>query len=92
MLLKAPDLDLILRTHHIHTIILTGFATNVCVETTGRHAFAKDYDVLIVRDLVASDSKELHESSLNNFEMYFDQVVSSGEILEALSMPKANFR
>jgi ureidoacrylate peracid hydrolase len=81
---ESSDLDLILRSRGIRTLLLCGFATNVCVETTARHAFVKDYYVVILKDLVASDSRRLHEASLENLETYFGQVVTSEELLQSV--------
>src|SRR5487761_544122 len=79
---ESTDLDLILRSRKMKTIIITGFATNICVDTTARHGFVKDYNIVIPRDLVASDTKELHEYSLKNLDLYFGEVVNSQEILD----------
>jgi ureidoacrylate peracid hydrolase len=79
---EGTDLDLILRSKGIKTIILTGFATNVCVETTARRGFVKDYYVIVLRDLVASDSREMHEAALKNLDMYFGQVLNSNELVQ----------
>jgi ureidoacrylate peracid hydrolase len=81
---ESSDLDLILRSRGIRTLLMTGFATNVCVDTTSRHGFVKDYYVVILKDLVASDSRELHEASLKNLETYFGQVVGSNELLQSV--------
>jgi ureidoacrylate peracid hydrolase len=85
---ESSDLDLILRSRRIRTLVLTGFATNVCVETTARHGFVKDYYIVILRDLVASDSRELHEVSLKNLDTYFGQVVDSEELLRSVAAMK----
>jgi ureidoacrylate peracid hydrolase len=39
------DLELVLRTNAITSLILTGVATNVCVESTLRAAFMRDFEV-----------------------------------------------
>ena len=40
---QGTNLDLVLRSHGIRTVLLTGVVTNVCVETTARAAFVHDY-------------------------------------------------
>ena len=40
---ESTDLDLVLRSRGIRTVVMTGIATNVCVETTARQAFLRDY-------------------------------------------------
>ena len=78
---EGTDLDLILRSHNIRTVIMTGVATNVCVETTARQAFLKDYYVVFTNDCTATFSKEQHEAALVNIEQFFGQVVSSAEVM-----------
>jgi ureidoacrylate peracid hydrolase len=77
---SASDLDLILRAHHVRTVVLSGVATNVCVETTARAAFVRDYYVVIPSDGVATYSEEEQESSLRTLDRYFAQVVTIDEI------------
>ena len=40
---EGTDLDLILRNHNVRTLVMTGVATNVCVESTLRAGFFKNY-------------------------------------------------
>jgi ureidoacrylate peracid hydrolase len=77
------DLDLVLRSHGIRTVVLTGVLTNVCVETTAREAFVRDYYVVLVEDGTASCQPEDHAMTLRNIERFFG-VVSSTQALEAI--------
>ena len=47
---EGTDLDLVLRSRGIRSVIMTGVATNVCVETTARQAFLQDYYVVFTSD------------------------------------------
>lgn len=76
------DLELVLRSVGIRTIVLTGIATNVCVESTARDGFMKDYYVVLVKDCTAAWSKREHEAALFNIGTYFGAVASSQEIAE----------
>jgi ureidoacrylate peracid hydrolase len=75
------ELDTVLRHHGIKTVILTGVATNVCVESTARDAFAHDYYVVFLSDCTATFSTQLHEGALLNMETVFGIVTTSEEIL-----------
>ncbi|MBI2372266.1 MAG: cysteine hydrolase [Deltaproteobacteria bacterium] len=77
------DLELILRSRGVRTLIVTGIATNVCVESTVRDGFMKDYYMVVLSDCTAARSKEAHEAALQNIEVYFGQVVPSAEVLAA---------
>ena len=73
------DLNLILRSMGVRTLIFTGIATHVCVESTVRHAFFYDYYNVVVRDCVATWDDELHRVALKNMDFLFGQVVDSKE-------------
>lgn len=77
------DLDLILRSRRIRTVIVTGVLTNVCVESTVRDAFFRDYYPVVPRDCVATYEKGQHEAALANIDTFFGQVTTSGEIIAA---------
>jgi ureidoacrylate peracid hydrolase len=77
------DLDLVLRSHGIRTVVLTGVLTNVCVETTAREAFVRDYYVVLVENGTALCHPEDHAMTLKNIERFFG-VVSSTTALETL--------
>jgi ureidoacrylate peracid hydrolase len=74
------DLDSILRSHGIRTIILTGVATNVCVETTAREGFVRDYYVVLVTDGTATYSPEDHHATIRNIDRYFGEVKTIADI------------
>jgi len=76
----ATDLELILRSRGIRTVIMTGVATNVCVETTARQAFLKDYYVVFTRDGTATYTQAEHDGALANIDNYFGEVVSCDDI------------
>jgi nicotinamidase-related amidase len=45
-------------------LVLCGFQTHICVESTARDAFDRGYDVVVVRDACGSVAPELHEAAL----------------------------
>jgi len=79
------DLDLVLRSNRIRTLIITGTATNVCVESTAREGFMLDYNIVLVKDCVASGHIDLHNATLKNIELLFGSVAVSNEIVDAWS-------
>lgn len=76
------ELEHMLRCWNIKTLIVTGVITEVCVESTVREAFIRDFDVLVVREGVGSWSKERHEASLVNMDFSYARVVGGEELLE----------
>ena len=76
------DLHTILRARRIRTVVFTGVATEVCVETTARSAFLNDYYVVIAGDATATSSGDVHRETLNRLDYFFGQVVSSADLIE----------
>ena len=74
-------LDHFLRLNEIKTVIVTGVATNVCVETTARDAFMRDYYAVVPSDLTEGTSPEAKRASLSNIDSFFGQVVDSQSLL-----------
>lgn len=79
----ATHLDALLRSNGIETVIVTGVATNVCVESTVRHGFMLDYQMVVPRDLTAGVDDSFKEMSLRNIALFFGEVVESEDILTA---------
>ena len=61
----GTDLDFLLRSHGINTLLITGVNTNSCVLATTTAANVRDYAVIVVEDCVDSmDGPELHAAGL----------------------------
>ena len=76
-------LETVLRTAGIRTVLLAGVATNVCVESTARDAFMRDFYVVLASDGTAAYSASEHESTLATIDRYFGQVASIAEVTTA---------
>jgi len=80
------DLDLQLKKHGIHRLIVIGLLANTCVEATVRYAAELGYDVTVVKDAIASLSdEEMHAALDINIPHYASTVVSTGEIVNLIS-------
>lgn len=77
----GTELGNILQEKGIKTLIMTGVTTNVCVESTARDAFMRDYYVVFLEDCTAADSKGVHESALRNIQRHFGVVVGSADVV-----------
>jgi ureidoacrylate peracid hydrolase len=80
---EGTELDLVLRGRDIRTLVMTGVGTNVCVETTAREGYQRNYHIAFLEDCTATTSVEDHEASLRNMRTYFGKVLSSGEVVQA---------
>ena len=81
----GTNLDIILRTRQIKYLLFMGVATNVCVESTLRHAFFLDYFPILVSDAVSQKGSDLiQEATVYNTRSLFGWVSTSEKILEAI--------
>lgn len=78
----GTELDLILSNLNIESLILTGVATNVCVESTARDGFMRDYYITLVKDCCTAYIPDLHEAAIRNIEGYFGIALERKEIEE----------
>ncbi len=77
----ATQLDAVLKSMGVGSIVLTGTVTQICVEETGREAFHHGYRTTMVSDGVSSFAPDLQAATLKNFAMKFGWVASTDELL-----------
>ena len=78
------DLDLLLKRHGIHKLIVIGLIAHTCVEATVRFGAELGYEVTVVKDATADYSDaEMHAALEINIPNYAG-VVSTNDIIEAL--------
>ena len=80
----STNLDFILRSKGIETVILAGFLTNCCVESTMRSAYENGYRVITVTDCVAATSAEEHDNAISYDYPMFSLPVESSQVTAAL--------
>lgn len=76
----GTNLDLILRSLKRNKLLICGFTTNVCVESTVRDANSLDYFAAVVSDCTAASTEQEHASGLYNIEKYFGYLTNLTEI------------
>jgi ureidoacrylate peracid hydrolase len=74
-------LEQMLRSRKIKRVIISGVVTDICIESTARSSFDRDFETIIVNDAVTSTSKKLHNASLEILNRSFGTVVSLNELL-----------
>lgn len=80
----GTNLDMLLRSNGVQTVIVSGCTTEGCVESTARDAMFNDYYVVIADDCVASDDREQHDASMLLMRNRFD-IAGSEQILREWS-------
>lgn len=89
---EDTDLDLLLQSRGIRTLLMTGFTSNVCVETTARHGYIKGYHVVFVADCAGAPTPAEHASAIHNIGTYFGRVAESPELSDAWARAGASSR
>jgi len=85
----STNLDFILRGRGISTVILAGFLTNCCVESTMRTAYENGYRVITLVDCTAATSAEEHDNAIAYDFPMFSLPMESGRIAAALATAPA---
>ena len=76
------QMDDILRRRGIKSLIITGVATNVCVDSTLREAFFHGYYIVMPPDCVGSANMPLHEATIKSVEFIFGDVPESKKVIQ----------
>ena len=80
------DLDLLLKTHGIHKLVVIGLIAHTCVEATVRFAAELGYEVTVIRDATADYSDEHMYAALDvNLPSYASGIVSTDEVVDSIS-------
>jgi ureidoacrylate peracid hydrolase len=79
-------LDVQLKRHGIHQLIVTGLIAHTCVEATVRYAAELGYEVTVVKDATASYSDDHMHAALDiNLPNYASAIVTTSEIVDTIS-------
>ncbi len=71
------SLEPLLRGLCVDDLVVCGVVTNLCVETTVRSAFMRDFSVTLLADCCAAKSRRLHDISLEVLASYELTVIAS---------------
>ncbi len=78
------SLEPLLRGLGVTKLMICGVVTNICVETTARSAFMRDYPVTLIEDCCAATTRRLHQLSLEVLSSYsLAEIVSLAEGFDA---------
>lgn len=71
-----------LEARGVETVLIGGTATNVCCESTARSAMMMDYPTIMVHDALAAYSQAEHEWTLQNWMLFFGDVLGVSELID----------
>ncbi len=75
----STNLDFILRSKGVETVVLGGFLTNCCVESTMRSAYEKGFEVVTLTDCVGATSAEEHTNAITYDYPMFSKPMTASE-------------
>ena len=78
------NLENLLKENNIKNVVIGGFLTNFCVESTARTAYDKGYGVTIMKDATAATSKEEQNHSEGKIFPLLGQMLTVDQFLDQL--------
>jgi nicotinamidase-related amidase len=81
----STNLDFILRSKGIKTVVIGGFLTNCCVESTMRTAYEHGFEVVTLIDCTAATSADEHRNALKYDFPMFSTPMASKEFIAQVS-------
>ncbi|WP_043769994.1 cysteine hydrolase [Algiphilus aromaticivorans] len=81
----STNIDFMLRSKGIGTVVLGGFLTNCCVESTMRTAYEHGFEVITLTDCAAATSLEEHDNAIRYDFPMFSKPTTAGEFLTTLA-------
>ena len=85
----SSSLDLELKARGIRTVLIGGTVTNVCCESTARDAMMLDYATVMVEDALSAVTPEEHVRALENWILFFGDVLGTDEVIDRLRPAQA---
>ncbi len=81
----SSNLERILRSMNIDTLLIAGTKTNVCCESTARDAMMLDFRTVMLSDCCAALSDDEHRATLETFIQQFGDVLTGEEALALMN-------
>jgi nicotinamidase-related amidase len=81
---NSSNIDFLLRSLGIDTVVVAGVSTSQCVGLTAHDAADRGYGVAIVEDACAEDIEEHHVWTLEQFRRVFGRVATTAEVVTEL--------
>ncbi len=67
----STALEVLLEHLRVRRIILTGFATDVCVLSTANDAYMRDYEIAVPPDCSAAESDQTHQQAIKHMRRFY---------------------
>src|SRR5207244_11821127 len=80
----GTELDLVLKSLGVTTVVICGTMSNFCCGATAREAFWHGYRVIFGSDVTSTTDARLHEAELRTLRRGFARVMTGAEIAAAV--------
>jgi len=77
----GTELELILRSLNVSTVVIAGTLTNFCCGATAREAFWRGFGVIFGSDINSTDDDAMHEAELRVLRRGFARIMTAAEIV-----------
>jgi nicotinamidase-related amidase len=77
-------LDEVLREHRVHTVVLAGAVTSICIDSTARSAYERGLNVVILSDCISARTVTEHEFYCEQIFPLYARVLTAPELLDEL--------
>lgn len=81
----GTELELVLRSLGVSSVVISGTMTNFCCGATAREAFWRGFQVIFGSDINATDDDAMHDAELRVLRRGYARIMTSAEILAGLS-------
>jgi nicotinamidase-related amidase len=88
----STTLDILLRYLRAETLIMTGFAANICVLFTANDAYMRDFELFIPSDCVASNTAEENDYALHQMQKILKADITSSTELDVTKLAEMTRR
>jgi len=80
----GTELDLVLKSLGVTTVVICGTMSNFCCGATAREAFWHGYGVIFGSDVTSTNDPQLHEAELRTLRRGFARVMTADEIARSV--------
>ena len=80
----GTDLDLLLRSLGVKTVVVVGIQTPNCIRTTVFDAMAYGYDTILISDATAAATPEIHEANLRDMAAIGVSIITTEEFRQRI--------
>jgi nicotinamidase-related amidase len=80
----GTELDDVLTSHRVSSVILAGVNSHACVRTTAIDAYQRDYDIVLASECIASSDPEHHDVTIRYLAAQMAAVSSNDDIIGIL--------